>query len=57
MKTHTAIIGVDGILQSWDGHRWHPVTIDRKSHHYNGKKWMPDHPAGHVRTIPCKGGM
>lgn len=44
----------DGILQSWDGYRWHPVTIPRQSHHYDGKKWAPDHPAGHVRTIPCK---
>lgn len=43
----------DGVVQSFDGENWHPVTIDRKSHYYDGKKWAPDYPAGHVRTIPC----
>lgn len=44
----------DGIVQSFDGKGWHLVTIPRQSRYYDGKKWSPDYPAGHVRTIPCK---
>lgn len=43
----------DGILQQSDGEKWYPVILPRKSHYYDGKKYQPDHPAGHVRTIPC----
>lgn len=43
----------DGIVQQSDGHDWQPTTIPRQSHYYDGKKWAPDYPAGHVRTIPC----
>lgn len=44
----------DGIVQSFDGESWHPVTIPRQSKHYDGKRRAPDYPAGHVRTIPCR---